>query len=128
MAARCRICASTTCSALLPLDSFVNVRLGRPREQGDELMVTCTHLEQVVVERPEQVAGCEDCLAIGGRWVHLRVCRSCGHVACCDSSPNRHASRHARESAHPIVSSMEPGEDWSYCYVDDVAFMLESEG
>jgi uncharacterized UBP type Zn finger protein len=88
--------------------------------------VTCTHLDQVVVERPEQVSGCEDCLAIGGSWVHLRVCRSCGHVACCDSSPNRHASRHARESEHPIVTSMEPGEDWSYCYVDDVAFVLET--
>jgi Zn-finger in ubiquitin-hydrolases and other protein len=88
-------------------------------------MATCTHLDQVVVGRPEQVAGCEDCLAIGGSWVHLRVCRTCGHVACCDSSPNRHASRHAREDAHPIVTSMEPGEDWSYCYVDDVAFILE---
>jgi uncharacterized UBP type Zn finger protein len=89
-------------------------------------MVTCTHLEEVVVERPERVPGCEDCLAIGGRWVHLRVCRSCGHVGCCDSSPNRHASQHARASAHPIVTSVEPGEDWSYCYVDDVMFVLES--
>ena len=90
-----------------------------------ERVDTCTHLDQVTVERPEQVAGCEDCLAIGGRWVHLRVCRSCGHVGCCDSSPNRHASAHARASAHPIVSSVEPGEDWSYCYVDDVAFVLD---
>jgi uncharacterized UBP type Zn finger protein len=90
-------------------------------------MVTCAHLDQVVVERPEQVPGCEGCLAIGGRWVHLRVCRSCGRVGCCDSSPNRHASAHARQSAHPIVTSLEPGEDWSYCYVDDVAFVLESE-
>jgi len=90
-------------------------------------MVMCMHLEQVLVGRPEQ-AGCEDCLATGGRWVHLRVCRSCGHVACCDSSPNRHASKHARESEHPIITSMEPGEDWSYCYVDDVAFVLSTEG
>lgn len=88
-------------------------------------MVSCTHLEQVVVPRPAHVAGCEDCLAIGGQWVHLRVCRSCGHVACCDSSPNRHASHHAAQSQHPIVTSAENGEDWSYCYVDDVAFVLQ---
>jgi len=61
-------------------------------------MATCTHLDQITVARPQQVAGCEDCLAIGGTWLHLRVCRSCGHVACCDSSPNRHASAHARAS------------------------------
>jgi uncharacterized UBP type Zn finger protein len=89
-------------------------------------MVTCTHLDQIVVDRPSSVAGCEDCLAIGGSWVHLRVCRSCGRVGCCDSSPNRHASRHARTSGHPIISSLEPGEDWSYCYVDDLAFVIES--
>jgi hypothetical protein len=88
-------------------------------------MAVCGHLEQVLIERPAQVSGCEDCLAIGGSWVHLRVCRNCGHVACCDSSPNRHASAHARSSGHPVVTSVEPGEDWSYCYVDDVAFVLE---
>jgi hypothetical protein len=88
-------------------------------------MASCAHLEQVRVERPGQVAGCEDCLAIGASWVHLRVCRTCGHVACCDSSPNRHASAHARASEHPIITSVEPGENWSYCYVDDVAFLLE---
>jgi uncharacterized UBP type Zn finger protein len=85
----------------------------------------CTHLDQITVEVPEDVAGCEECLKIGGRWVHLRVCRSCGKVGCCDSSPNRHASAHVRESGHPIVSSLEPGEDWSYCYVDDVAFVID---
>jgi Zn-finger in ubiquitin-hydrolases and other protein len=87
-------------------------------------MVSCAHLDQVLVSRPDRVPGCEDCLAIGGSWVHLRVCRNCGHVACCDSSPNRHASAHARQSGHPIVTSVEAGEDWSYCYVDDVAFVL----
>jgi len=84
--------------------------------------------EHVTPEMPRHVhrppRGCEDCLKIGGRWVHLRVCRSCGKVGCCDYSPNRHASAHVRESGHPIVSSLEPGEDWSYCYVDDVAFVL----
>ncbi|MEO6857582.1 MAG: UBP-type zinc finger domain-containing protein [Solirubrobacteraceae bacterium] len=88
-------------------------------------MAECTHLDQILATRPELVAGCQDCLAIGGRWVHLRVCRSCGRVGCCDSSPNRHATKHARASGHPIVSSLEPGETWSYCYLDDVAFVLE---
>ena len=74
--------------------------------------------------RPDSVPGCEDCLKTGDRWVHLRVCRTCGHVGCCDSSPNRHATAHERETGHPIVSSVEPGEDWSYCYVDDVAFVI----
>jgi uncharacterized UBP type Zn finger protein len=87
-------------------------------------MATCTHLDQVLVPRPDHTAGCEECLAMGSTWVHLRICRTCGHVGCCDSSPNRHASAHVRQSAHPIVTSMEPGEDWSYCYVDDVAFLI----
>jgi uncharacterized UBP type Zn finger protein len=89
-------------------------------------MATCTHLDQVVVPRPDHAAGCEDCLAIGGSWVHLRVCRTCGHIACCDSSPNRHATAHVRGSGHPIVTSMEREEYWSYCYVDDVAFQLDA--
>jgi uncharacterized UBP type Zn finger protein len=88
-------------------------------------MAECTHLDQITVARPEHFEGCEDCLAIGGRWVHLRVCRSCGKVGCCDSSPNRHATKHARSTDHPIVSSLEPGENWSYCYPDDLAFVLE---
>jgi hypothetical protein len=85
----------------------------------------CTHFDQIVVPRPDEVAGCEDCLKIGGRWVHLRVCRTCGHVGCCDSSPNRHATHHALESGHPIVTSVEPGEDWSYCYVDEAMFVVQ---
>ena len=88
-------------------------------------MAECTHLDQITVARPEQFEGCEDCLAMGGRWVHLRVCRSCGKVGCCDSSPNRHATKHARSTDHPIVSSLEPGENWSYCYPDDLAFVVE---
>jgi Zn-finger in ubiquitin-hydrolases and other protein len=84
--------------------------------------LACTHLDQIKVAPPERVAGCEECLEIGSTWVHLRVCRSCGRVGCCDSSPNRHASRHAATSGHPIVTSLEPGEGWSWCYVDEVAF------
>ena len=65
--------------------------------------------------------GCEECLAIGARWVDLRVCQGCGRVGCCDSSPHRHATAHARHSGHPLVRSFEPGEDWFYCYADHVA-------
>ena len=74
---------------------------------------------------PSSTVGCSDCLATGGQWVHLRLCLTCGHVGCCDSSPNRHASKHARTDAHPVVASFEPGEDWSWCYVDEVMFRIE---
>jgi hypothetical protein len=90
-------------------------------------MAACGHIDQIQVGIPDQVAGCEDCLAIGDRWVHLRICRSCGHVACCDSSPNQHATKHAHESGHPIVSSLEPGEDWSWCYQDQITLVVAPE-
>ena len=90
-------------------------------------MPECTHLDQITVAKPEEFEGCEECLKIGATWVHLRVCRSCGKVGCCDSSPNKHATAHVKESDHPIVSSLEPGEDWTYCYVDDVAFIVDSD-
>lgn len=87
----------------------------------------CTHLGQVeILERPAHVAGCEECLRIGGRWVHLRMCQTCGKVGCCDSSPNRHAGAHAAEQGHPIARSVEPGEDWSWCYVDEVMLVLRA--
>jgi uncharacterized UBP type Zn finger protein len=82
----------------------------------------CTHLETIQSVTPS-AHGCEECLRMGDTWVHLRICLSCGHVGCCDSSKNRHATKHAHASTHPLVQSMEPGEDWLYCYVDDV--MLE---
>lgn len=63
--------------------------------------------------------GCEECLRIGSSWVHLRLCLTCGHVGCCDSSPNRHARKHFYAEGHPIVRSFEPGEDWRWCYVDE---------
>ncbi|MBV8257731.1 MAG: UBP-type zinc finger domain-containing protein [Actinobacteria bacterium] len=85
----------------------------------------CSHLDTITItELPEHIQGCEDCLKIGGWWVHLRMCESCGHIACCDSSPNRHMSAHARDAGHPIYRSAEPGEDWSWCAVDEVAFVL----
>ena len=90
-------------------------------------MATCEHLDQLQVDKPDSVEGCEECLRMGSRWVHLRVCRTCGKVGCCDSSPNRHASAHARESGHPLASSMEPGERWTWCFVDEVAIELEGD-
>jgi uncharacterized UBP type Zn finger protein len=88
-------------------------------------MATCTHLDHVLItELPEAVEGCVDCLAEGGVWLHLRICLECGHVGCCDDSPNRHASAHAASSGHPIIRSIEPGEDWSWCFVDKVAMRL----
>jgi len=87
----------------------------------------CTHLDQVALrELPASVDGCEDCLLTGGKWLHLRICLTCGHVGCCDDSPNRHATAHHPATSHPIIRSIEPGEDWSWCYVDEVAFVLES--
>jgi uncharacterized UBP type Zn finger protein len=84
---------------------------------------TCAHLDQIVDVQPSGL-GCAECLATGGRWVHLRVCMTCGQVGCCDSSPNRHASAHFRDAGHPIVQSYEPGEDWWWCYTDDLAFTV----
>jgi uncharacterized UBP type Zn finger protein len=85
----------------------------------------CSHLDQITVyELPAEVAGCEDCLRIGGKWLHLRICLVCGHVGCCDDSPNRHATAHFRATSHPLIRSLEPGEDWNWCYVDQVALLI----
>ena len=80
----------------------------------------CEHevgLEPVPPGTPE---GCEECLRAGKSWVHLRLCLTCGHVGCCDNSPNRHATRHYHETKHPVARSFEPGETWGYCYVDRI--------
>jgi Zn-finger in ubiquitin-hydrolases and other protein len=90
----------------------------------------CSHLDEItVMDVPgrDEVPGCEDCLRLGMQWVHLRICRMCGRIGCCDSSPGRHASTHARAVGHPIVTSLEPGEDWSWCFVDEVAFVVRAE-
>jgi uncharacterized UBP type Zn finger protein len=89
------------------------------------MRATCTHLESIeVTELPEVIAGCEDCLAIGATWVHLRMCQSCGRIGCCNSSLHRHASAHARSAGHPIARSAEPGQVWSWCYIDEVEFVV----
>jgi uncharacterized UBP type Zn finger protein len=79
----------------------------------------CGHLDLINDVQPS-ADGCEDCLATGGRWVHLRLCLTCGHVGCCDSSPNKHATAHFHSSDHPLVQSFEPGENWVWCYADEV--------
>ena len=83
----------------------------------------CSHLDRVVTDVPN-TDGCEECLALGDTWVHLRLCRTCGHVGCCDDSRNKHATKHFRSTHHPIVTSFEPGEDWSWCYVDELMMEL----
>lgn len=83
---------------------------------------TCSHLDTVEDVSPSS-EGCEDCLRTGDRWVHLRICQACGHIGCCDSSPNTHATAHYRaHTDHPVIRSYEPGEDWWWCYVDELAF------
>ena len=80
---------------------------------------TCPHIGAIAdVKRPRR-RECDECVAIGAKWVHLRTCQECGATLCCDSSPNRHASKHARASHHPVIASAEPGERWLYCYVDE---------
>jgi Zn-finger in ubiquitin-hydrolases and other protein len=91
------------------------------------MAVNCSHLDQIrLTEPPEHVEGCEECLATGGRWVHLRMCETCGHIGCCDSSPGRHATGHARAENHPILRSIEPDENWSWCVLDEVAFVVQA--
>jgi hypothetical protein len=88
-------------------------------------MAACGHLDTVeFLQPPDEIAGCEECLKTGDRWVHLRMCMECGTIRCCDDSPNKHATAHHHESGHPIIRSAEPGEDWSWCYLDELMFRL----
>ena len=91
------------------------------------MTATCTHLDRIeLVQLPESIEGCEDCLRTGGSWVHLRMCQTCGHVGCCDNSPGKHATAHHQATGHPVIRSAEPGEDWSYCYPDELMFRLRA--
>lgn len=83
-------------------------------------MAACAHVQDLSPVTPSTTEGCEDCLRTGSSWVHLRLCLSCGHVGCCDSSPNKHAGKHFSEADHPVMQSFEPGEDWRWCFVDDM--------
>ncbi len=84
---------------------------------------TCAHLDTITDAAPSD-PGCHECLATGDRWVHLRRCTECGYIGCCDSSPNTHATKHFHASGHPIIQSYEPGEDWMWCYADELFFEL----
>ncbi|RMB61760.1 UBP-type zinc finger domain-containing protein [Tessaracoccus antarcticus] len=81
--------------------------------------MTCTHLDNLTVAEPTTPDGCGECLQDGSTWVHLRLCMDCGHVGCCDSSPNKHATAHNIATGHSVIQSFEPGERWAYCYTDD---------
>lgn len=86
----------------------------------------CPHLENVPLD-PMPPGGCEDCLAIGGTWVHLRYCVTCHRTSCCDDSPNRHARAHAETTGHPVIRSKEPGDNWAWCYADERGIRLPEE-
>ena len=88
-------------------------------------MTACSHLPDDLSPPPITADGCEDCLALGKRdWVHLRFCQSCGRVGCCDNSPGRHATKHFAATSHALLRSFEPGEDWWWCYRDEIAFEI----
>ena len=88
---------------------------------------TCTHLDQIRDVTPGTPEGCEECLQMGDTWVHLRMCLICGHVGCCDASRNKHATKHFHDTDHPIIQSFERGEDWMWCYIDEVALAPTSQ-
>ncbi len=82
---------------------------------------SCTHIRAIATIKQPQQYQCEQCVKMGSPWVHLRTCQECGRTHCCDSSPNRHATRHAHATGHPVIASAEPGERWLYCYPDEAA-------
>lgn len=92
--------------------------------QRSSAVIGCRHRSSIkIAELPDSVAGCEDCLAADTSWLHLRICLGCGQVGCCDDSPQRHALAHANASGHPIIRSLEPGEEWSWCYIDRIGML-----
>jgi len=101
------------------LATALALRAGARAWDEESTLAACTHAAGILEVRPAS-RGCEECLRLGDRWVHLRLCLSCGHVGCCDSSKNRHATAHFWATSHPIVRSLEPGESWRWCYVDEV--------
>ena len=84
------------------------------------MSLECPHLDTVRDVTPHTTEGCEACLAIGAKWVHLRLCLACGHVGCCDDSQHRHATKHFRSTKHPVMRSFQRNEDWGWCYIDEL--------
>ena len=95
--------------------AFTNIR-------KDSKMNGCLHLFEIGNVTPRTPNGCEECLKIGDRWLHLRLCLTCGHVGCCDDSKNKHATKHFHSTNHPLIKSFEPGEEWGWCYIDELFF------
>jgi uncharacterized UBP type Zn finger protein len=87
-----------------------------------EQELPCPHVAKIDRGIRPNSDGCEECLKMGDTWVHLRLCMQCGHVGCCDDSKNKHATKHFRHTKHPVIRSLEPGERWGWCFVDEVAF------
>ena len=87
------------------------------------MATSCTHLDQIKITKTTTHV-CEECVKLGDTWVHLRLCLTCGNVGCCDSSKNKHATKHFHSTGHPIVTSIEPGEDWSWCFIDELMMEL----
>lgn len=86
-------------------------------------LTTCDHLNQIkITAKPDEVKGCDECLQIGSSWVEVRMCLTCGHVGCCDSSKHQHARKHYETTQHPIIQSVEPGQKWGWCYLDEGYF------
>ncbi|MEM6336328.1 MAG: UBP-type zinc finger domain-containing protein [Bacteroidota bacterium] len=91
----------------------------------EESAAKCSHLDQITIVTPSSV-GCQECIDAGDTWVHLRMCMTCGYIGCCDSSKNKHASKHFAATGHPIIRSAEPGETWGWCYIDEVLLKAAS--
>src|SRR5262245_51492874 len=116
---------SATQAATPTMPRFATPAPSRDTGSRRRVEAACTHLDQVqITQLPESVEGCEECLKVGDPWLHLRICLECGKVGCCDDSPNKHASAHARGSDHPLIRSLQPGEEWSWCYIDDIALLI----
>jgi hypothetical protein len=94
--------------------AYLHVDIEEPR-----MSKSCTHTDSIAHVTPSAL-GCEECLKTGSMWVHLRLCRTCGHVGCCDDSPNRHATKHFKATQHPIIEGYDPPEGWGWCFVDEV--------
>ncbi len=105
----------------------IHLDAGTPPAKGPGGNMICEHAANVKPMPPRTPTGCEECLTAGTRWVHLRLCLTCGHVGCCDSSPGRHATRHAHATSHPVIASYEPGERWAWCYADEMDVDLPSQ-
>ena len=97
----------------------VTCRGSKVNSKEDPMPNECTHLNQIKIKETDKHV-CEECIKTGDRWVHLRLCLSCGHVGCCDSSKNKHATKHFKKTQHPLIRSNEPGESWVWCYVDEL--------